>query len=73
MLLKKIMIMFAGTSLALSPVVASAAPAMNDAISTTAGQSELEGGSWLAILLGLAIIAGGVWLVADGDDDPVSP
>ena len=43
------------------------------AASGSEGQNELEGASWIAIVLGLAIVAGGIWLVADGDDDPVSP
>lgn len=74
---KKVAISFAATSMILAPVAASAAPASNpvDAVSVTDGQNELEGASWIAIVLGLAIIAGGIWLVIDGngDDDPVSP
>ncbi|WP_295321190.1 hypothetical protein [uncultured Sphingopyxis sp.] len=59
----------------LSPVAASAAPAIDNSRATSAvrGENNLEGGSWIAIVLGLAIIAGGVWLAVDGDDDPVSP
>lgn len=76
-LLKKAAIAFAATSMVLAPVAASAAPALDAsrAGSVTEGQNELEGASWIAILLGLAIIAGGIWLVVDdnGDDDPVSP
>ncbi|MBO9698049.1 MAG: hypothetical protein J7499_17785 [Sphingopyxis sp.] len=74
---KKAAISFAATSMILAPVAASAAPASNpaDAVSVTDGQNELEGASWIAIVLGLAIVAGGIWLVIDGNDDdsPVSP
>ncbi|RYD42504.1 MAG: hypothetical protein EOP63_12710 [Sphingomonadales bacterium] len=74
--LKKAAISVAAVSMILSPVAASAAPAGDGirAMALTDGQNELEGASWLPILLGLAIIAGGVWLVADdNDDEPVSP
>ena len=72
---KKSALALAPTSVILSPMVASAAPALDSAygVSATADQNELEGSSWLPILLGLAIIGGGIWLVTDGDDDPVSP
>lgn len=76
-LLKKAAIAFAATSMVLAPVAASAAPALGAARagSVADGQNELEGASWIAIVLGLAIIAGGIWLVVDGndDDEPVSP
>ncbi|KQZ73570.1 hypothetical protein ASE06_14495 [Sphingopyxis sp. Root214] len=76
-LLKKAAISFAATSMVFAPVAASAAPALDAARagSVTEGQNELEGASWIAIVLGLAIIAGGIWLVVDGndDDEPVSP
>ena len=74
-LLKKAAISFAATSMVFAPVAASAAPALDAARagSVTEDQNELEGASWIAIVLGLAIIAGGVWLAVDGDDDPVSP
>ena len=76
-LLKKAAIAFAATSMVLAPVAASAAPALGAARagSVADGQNELEGGSWVAIVLGLAIVAGGIWLVVDGndDDEPVSP
>ena len=67
---------FAMASWVLSPVAASAASAIDGAraTSTVRGENDLEGGSWIAIVLGLAIVAGGVWLAVDGDnDDPVSP
>ena len=67
---KKAAVSLAAMSMIISPVVASAAPR---AASVVDGQNELEGASWIAIVLGLAIIAGGVWLVVDGDDDPASP
>ena len=75
-LLKKAAVSFAAMSIALSPVAASAAPALDgvSAVSVTDGQNEIEGSNWIPILLALAIIAGGIWLVVDGDnDDPVSP
>lgn len=74
-LLKKAAVSLAAISITLSPVAASAAPALDAprALSVTEGENELGGGNWVAILLGLAIIAGGIWLVIDGDDDPVSP
>lgn len=72
---KKAAISIAATSMILSPVAASAAPAFDGAraVSVIEGENELEGANWLPILLGLAIIAGGIWLAVDGDDDPVSP
>ena len=67
---KKATVSLAAVSMVASPVVASAAPR---AASVVDGQNDLEGASWVAVLFGLAIIAGGVWLAVDGDDDPVSP
>ena len=76
-LLKKSALALAATSIILSPVAASAAAAPGSAyaISVTDDQNELEGASWLPILLGLAIIGGGIWLLVDDDNnaDPVSP
>lgn len=74
-LLKKTAISLAATSMLLSPVVASAAPALDArAVSSTDSASELEGANWVAIVLALAIVAGGIWLVVDdNDDEPVSP
>jgi hypothetical protein len=65
----------AAMSIVLTPVAASAAPAIEGAraASVVEGQNELEGANWIAIVLGLAIIAGGIWLAVEGDDDPVSP
>ncbi|WP_447929279.1 hypothetical protein [Sphingopyxis fribergensis] len=73
---KKAAISVAAASMVLSPVAASAALAVDGvrATTVTGGENELEGSSWLPILLGLAIIAGGIWLVVDdNDDEPVSP
>ncbi len=73
---KKAAISIAATSMLVSPVAASAAPAIDAvrAASAIEGENALEGASWLPILLGLAIIAGGIWLAIDGnDDEPVSP
>lgn len=74
--LKKGAIAVAAASMVLSPVAASAASAIDGAraASVVRGENDLEGGSWIAIVLGLAIVAGGIWLVVDDDsDDPVSP
>lgn len=74
--LKKGAIAVAAASMVLSPVTASAASAVDGAraASVVRGENDLEGGSWIAIVLGLAIVAGGIWLVVDDDsDDPVSP
>jgi len=73
---KKAAISVAAVSIVVSPVAASAAPAFDAVRATTVtdGQNELEGASWLPIVLALAIIAGGIWLVVDdNDDEPVSP
>ncbi|WP_447749953.1 hypothetical protein [Sphingopyxis fribergensis] len=72
---KKAAISLAATSMLLSPVVVSAAPALGAtrAASISADENELEGANWLPIILAIAIIAGGIWLAVDGDDDPVSP
>ncbi len=74
---KRAAISVAATSMTLSPVAARAAPGIGGAstVSITQGQNELEGASWIAIVLGLAIIGGGIWLLVDDDDDdaPVSP
>ena len=75
---KKAAASLAAISMVLSPVAASAAPALDSsrAVSATEGENELVGGAnWIAIVLGLAIIAGGIWLVVDdnNEDDPVSP
>lgn len=74
---KKAAISIAATSMILSPVAASAAPALDSvsAVSVTDGQNELEGANWIPMVLALAIIAGGVWLALDddNDDEPVSP
>lgn len=72
---KKAAASLAAISMVLSPVVASAEPATDSAraLSVTNDQNELGGANWLPIILALAIIAGGIWLVVDKDDNPVSP
>lgn len=68
---KKAALAFAAASVLLAPVAASATPA----ISTRAGQSELEGdSSWLIGLAGLlAGVAAIIIIASDDDDAPVSP
>ncbi|WP_145923305.1 hypothetical protein [Sphingopyxis macrogoltabida] len=73
---KKAAVSIAAASMILSPVAASAAPAFDAARATSAsdGTNELEGSSWLPAVLALLIVAGGIWLAIDNDDDaPVSP
>ncbi|NIJ38250.1 hypothetical protein FHR22_002961 [Sphingopyxis panaciterrae] len=76
-LMKKAAISLAATSMILAPVAASAAPSVDGAraTSTVAGESELDGSSgWLLGLLALAAIIGGIFLLADNNDDaPTSP
>lgn len=75
--LKKAAISVAATAMMVTPMAASAAPSFDGARAASAaeGENQLEGGSWVAIVLGLAIIGGGIWLLVDddGDDEPVSP
>ena len=75
--LKKAAISVAATAMMVTPMAASAAPSSGGAraVSVTESENQLEGGSWVAIVLGLAIIGGGIWLLVDddGDDEPVSP
>ncbi len=74
--LKKAAVSIAAASMVLSPVAATAAPALDGAraVSTSEGRNQLGGGDWLPAILALVIIAGGVWLAVDGDNDsPVSP
>lgn len=72
---KKAAITLAATSMAVAPVVASAAPAAAfdgaRATSTVEGQSELDNSTWLYGLLALAAIVGFVLLI-DNDDNPAS-
>jgi hypothetical protein len=77
-LFKKAAISLAATSMALAPVVASAAPAPTldaaRATSTVDGQSALEGSSsWILALLALAAVVGLVLITDGGDDNPTSP
>lgn len=74
---KKSAVVLAAASMTLSSAEALAAPAVSGARAVTAadGPNKLEGASWIPMVLALAIIAGGVWLAVDGDndDEPVSP
>ncbi|HWW56072.1 MAG TPA: hypothetical protein VN047_04185 [Sphingopyxis sp.] len=72
---KKAAISVAALSVLVAPVAASAASGLGaGTVSTTNGQSELEGNSsWLIGLLGLLVGVGAIILIADDDDDaPVS-
>ena len=74
-LFRKAAISLAATSMIIAPVAASAAPAVEAvrAASVADGQSELEGSSWIYIVLALAAVIGLVVLVSDNDDKPTSP
>lgn len=77
MLLKKIMVSASATAMAFAPVAASAAPAAPVAVdrqSQAAGDSSELGGAGLiiAILAGIAVVAGVVVAASDDDDEPVS-
>ncbi|MGV7120696.1 hypothetical protein [Sphingopyxis sp. 550A] len=64
-------------SIAIAPVAASAAPAIDGtrAVSATSGANQLEGNSsWLIGLIGLLAGVAAIIIVASNDDDaPVSP
>lgn len=72
---KKSALALAASTIIFSPVLASAAPSLNQvrAVSLADDQSEIESTNLVPILLGLAIIAGGIWLAVDGNDRPASP
>ncbi|SNT12023.1 hypothetical protein [Sphingopyxis indica] len=73
---KKSAVALAAVSVSLSSVAAVAAPAQTAtrAVTATDGQNKLEGANWLPIVLALAIVAGGIWIAVDDDnDEPVSP
>ena len=74
-LFRKAAISLAATSMILAPVAASAAPVVESvrAASVVDGQSELEGSSWIYILLALAAAVGLVLLITDDNDKPTSP
>ena len=72
-LFKKAAIALAATSMIAAPVAASAAPAL-ESISSTEGQNELEGSSWIIAIVALAAIIAGIVIASDNDDDtPTSP
>ncbi|NJS15047.1 MAG: hypothetical protein HC788_11065 [Sphingopyxis sp.] len=72
-LFKKALVASAATSMLLAPVAASAAPIADlRAVSAVDGASEMEGSSWIFILLGVAAAVGLIVVVSD-DDDPTSP
>jgi len=70
---KKAAVCLAATSMIAAPVAASAAPAAS-AVSTVAGESELEGNtSWIILALAAVGIVVSIVLLTDGDDSPTSP
>lgn len=75
-LLRKAAISAAAISMIATPIVAAAAPAFDGARATTAskGKNDLDG-DWSAALGVLGLIAGviAIAVVADNNDDPVSP
>lgn len=84
MRIKSIVSAVAMMSLAVAPVMASANPAAGLSLTNATGarapasgkahRSDLFGASVVPILLGLAIIGGGIYLAVDGSDDkPDSP
>ena len=74
-ILKKAAVALAATSMLVAPVAASAAPLADlRAISAVEGESDVEGASWVLILLGVAAAIGAIVAIADGSDDsPTSP
>ena len=74
-ILKKAAVALAATSMLVAPVAASAAPLADlRAISAVEGESDVEGASWVLILIGVAAAIGAIVLIADGsDDEPTSP
>lgn len=73
---KKAAVSIAAASMILSPVAAAAAPAFDTARAASAadGTNELEGSNWIPAVLALLVVAGGIWLLVDNDDDaPLSP
>ncbi len=84
MRIKSIVSAAAMLSLAVTPVIASANPAASLSLGQASGvrasssgkahSSDLLGAGIVPIILGLAIIGGGIYLVADDNDDsPDSP
>jgi hypothetical protein len=72
-LIKKALVASAAASMLLAPVAASAAPIADlRAVSAVEGASDVEGSSWILILLGVAAAVAGIIVIADGDD-PTSP
>jgi hypothetical protein len=72
-MIKKALVAFAATSMVVAPVAASAAPIADlRAVSATEDASEMEGSSWILILLGVAAAIGLIIVVSD-DDEPTSP
>lgn len=74
-ILKKAAVALAATSMLVAPVAASAAPLADlRAISAVEGESDVEGASWVLILIGVAAAIGAIVAISDGsDDEPTSP
>ncbi|MDG5747281.1 hypothetical protein P8Q88_03730 [Qipengyuania sp. XHP0207] len=74
MLLKNVLMSAAAASLAVAPAAVSAAPAVDRISQPSAETSELGGpGLIIAIIAGVAIIAGIIIAADDDDDEPLSP
>lgn len=73
--LNKAAVALAAMSMVAAPVAASAASIADlRAVSAVEGSSEMEGSSWILILLGVAAAIAGIVAIADGSDDsPTSP
>lgn len=61
----------AALALVAAPVAANAAP-VERVSAPAAEESELGGGSFIWIIIGIAAVIGAI-LIFDGDNDPVSP
>ena len=71
-MLRKLIIGTATAALAVTPIAAQAAPQRMPA-PVTADAEELSGSPWLLIIGIAALLALGVVLLSDGDEEPTSP
>lgn len=71
-MIKKMTLGMAVASTAVMPIAASAAPVADlRAVSVVDEGNDVEGTSWLLILFGIAVVVGGIIVIAD--DSPSSP